>query len=289
MGLQPYLNWLTLDGLDEPAMGWLRAIEAAGYEGIQFIEPLDPLLVEGALKLGLKVCGSGRVNRAEDAARLAAEARVHGLACLTLHVGWGMESEAEGLRLIDAVLEATHREGVAMHVETHRATLFQDIWRTVEFLRRRPELTFNADLSHWYTGLEFVYGGLGAKLDFITPVIERVEFMHGRIGTPGCIQVDLGERPAADALPYVEHFRQMWSRRFAFFIARHGADAPFPFAAELLSANIHYARRFGGREESDRWAQSALLIDLARDWYREAVSEGVAARQDSRAVISGSK
>jgi hypothetical protein len=270
MGLQPYMNWLTLDGLDEPAGGWLPAIKAAGYAGVQLIEPLEPRLVAEARALGLLVCGSGRVNRPEDADRLAAEARAHGLECLTLHVGWGMESEAQGLLLIDAVLEASNREGMPIHVETHRATLFQDIWRTVEFTRRRPELSFNADLSHWYTGLEFVYGGLEAKLDFIAPVLDRVAFMHGRIGTPGCMQVDLGERPAADALPYVAHFRQMWSRSFGAFIARHGPEAPFPFAAELLSADIYYARRFEGREESDRWQQSALLVALASEWFDQA-------------------
>lgn len=264
------MNWLALDGLDEPAEGWPRAIAAAGYDGIQFVEPLDRARLEEAVRLGLSVCGSGRVNQPADAERLAAQARAHGLECLTLHVGWGMENDDAGLRLIDAVLAASARHTLPMHVETHRATLFQDIWRTVEFIAKRPELTFNADLSHWYTGLEFVYGGLERKLAFIAPVLDRVGFMHGRIGTPGCMQVDIGDCADAEKLEPVQHFRLMWTRAFQAFIARNGADAPFPFAPELLASNIYYARVFAGREESDRWRQALVVTDLARGWFDQA-------------------
>ena len=264
------MNWLALDGLDQPIEGWPRAIAAAGYEGIQFIEPLDPGALETARQLGLSVCGSGRVNIPADAERLAAEAVANGLECLTLHVGWGIEDETDGLRLIDAVLAASDRNQLPMHVETHRATLFQDIWRTVEFVRRRPELTFNADLSHWYTGLEFVYGGLERKLEFIAPVLDRVEYMHGRIGDPGSMQIDIGLAEEAEAREPVQHFRMMWSRIFRAFIERHGVEADFRFAAELLSPWIYYARTFGGREEGDRWRQSSVLTSLARRWYADA-------------------
>ena len=214
MGLRAYMHWLALDGLEEPAGGWLPAIRDAGYDGVQFIEPLDVAALEQARGLGLAACGSGRVNEPADAERLAAEARAHGLECLTLHVGWGIEDDDQGLRLIDAILSASARHNVPMHVETHRATLFQDIWRTVGFVARRPELSFNADLSHWYTGLEFVYGGLERKLDFIAPVLERVEFMHGRIGDPGCMQIDLGDLAQAEQREPVQHFREMSSRIF---------------------------------------------------------------------------
>lgn len=270
MPIKAYMNWLALDGLAEPGDGWPRAIAAAGYDGIQFVEPLDTGALQTARSIGLSVCGSGRVNQPADAGRLAAEAKAHGLECLTLHVGWGMEDETEGLRLIDAVLAASARHAMPMHVETHRATLFQDIRRTVDFVARRPELSFNADLSHWYTGLEFVYGGLDRKLDFITPVLDRVGFMHGRIGDPGCLQIDIGSAEEAEAREPVQHFRTMWLRIFRGFIARYGPEADFPFAAELLAPAIYYARTFHGREEGDRWNQSAILTGLALKWYGEA-------------------
>ena len=269
-GLRCYLNYLALDDLPIPAGGWLRAIQDAGYDGVQWIEDLDVDLVEEARAYGLGVCGSGRVNQPADAYRLAMEAQRAGLECLTLHVGWGYEEDDEAARLIEAVLEASARHSLPLYVETHRATLFQDIWRTVQFTRSFPQLQFNGDFSHWYTGLEMVYGGFEKKLSFIQPVIERVHFVHGRIGNPGCMQVDVGSMENASTLPFVAHFRMLWTQVFAAFLRRSSAQDSICFAVELLASNIYYAREFHGREESDRWQQSLVLVQIARACFDEA-------------------
>jgi sugar phosphate isomerase/epimerase len=265
------MNWLALDGLRAFPDGPLRAIREAGYEGVQFIEPLAPALVDDARALSLGVCGSGRVNTAADAARLAAEARSADLECLTLHVGWGMEDDEEGARLIGAVLEASAKYAVPLYPETHRATLFQDPWRTVQFVRRFPELRFNGDFSHWYTGLEMVYGGFENKLEFIRPVLDRVRFLHGRIGSPGCMQVDIGYGDVVEH-PYVAHFRALWTASFESFLRAAAPGDTICFTPELLAATIYYARTFQGREESDRWQQSLVLVRIARECFEDALS-----------------
>ena len=268
--LRCYLNWLALDGLPTPDTGWMKAIQGAGYDGIQWIEPLVRGLVNEACAHGLGICGSGRVNHPSDAYRLAMEAQEAGLECLTLHVGWGLEDDDEGARLIEAILDASARYAVPLYVETHRATLFQDIWRTVQFIDRFPQLKFNGDFSHWYTGLEMVYGGFENKLAYIQPVIERVHFIHGRIGNPGCMQVDIGDLENASKLPFVAHFRTLWTRVFDTFLRRSLPGESICFTPELLAPEIYYAREFGGREESDRWQQSLVLMQIARDCFCEA-------------------
>ncbi len=164
-----------------------------------------------------------------------------------------------------AIFTASITYKLPLYVETHRATLFQDMWRTVEFVRQFPDLRFNGDFSHWYTGQEMVYGGFENKLAFIRPVLERVRFLHGRIGNPGCMQVAIN--PAAPEPEYVGHFRQLWTACF-----RYGASI---FTPELLAPGIYYARTFPGPngepvEESDRWQQSLLLRQIAEECYREA-------------------
>jgi hypothetical protein len=262
-----YMNWLTLEGLTEPPQGWLSAIREVGYDGVQFIEPLPAGLAGEARKLGLRVCGSGRVNEPADAARLAAEAHNHDLECLTLHVGWGNEENETACQLIEAVLEASNRYAIPLYVETHRATIFQDTWRTVNFIRQFPQLRFNGDFSNWYTGLEFVYGDFDAKVAFIQPVIERTSFMHGRIGNPCVMQVNVGTFEQSSRLPFVQHFRTLWTKVFRAFIEREGGEGNFRFAPELLSARIYYAREVDGKEESDRWAQSLVLTRIARECF----------------------
>lgn len=268
--LSCYYNWLALEGLRTPETGWMRAIRDAGYDGIQFIEPLQPALVDEAQTLGLGVCGSGRVNQPSDADRLAKEARSTGLECLTLHVGWGYEGQDDATRLIDAVLNASARHSIPLYVETHRATIFQDMWRTVQLIHQFPQLQFNGDFSHWYTGLEMVYGRFENKLSFIQPVIERVHFLHGRIGNPGCMQVDIGDLENAAKLSFVAHFRMLWTQVFLAFLHRSPQGESFCFTAELLASNVYYARTFHGSEESDRWQQSLVLTKIARDCFNEA-------------------
>jgi hypothetical protein len=266
--LRCYFNWLALDGLGPFADGAVAAIKAAAYDGIQFVEPVDEAALAEARACGLGVCGSGRVNLPSDAGPIALAAADAGLECLTLHVGWGMESDDLGARLIESVLDASERYGVPLYVETHRATLFQDMQRTVVFVGRFPELRFNGDFSHWYTGSEMVYGGFEKKLAYIAPVVERVRFVHGRIGTPGCMQVAVAKD---DAAPYVGHFRELWTRCFAAYLRDLAPAQEFlTFAPELLAPGIYYARTFGGAEESDRWEQSLLLMGMARECFVEA-------------------
>jgi len=274
--LRCYMNWLALDGLREPAEGWFAALRGADYDGVQFVQPLSRAPVEQSRACGLRVCGSGRVNHAGDAESLAAEARDLGLECLTLHVGWGMEDDRDAAGLIDSVLEASARHRLPLYPETHRATLFQDLWRTVQFVRRFPELRFNGDFSHWYTGLEMVYGGFENKLEFIQPVLERVRFLHGRIGTPGCIQVDIGDGDSRER-PYIEHFRALWTAAFSGFLRCAAPGDAICFAPELLAPGIYYARTFEGREESDRWRQAQVLRGIARECFQSALESSGAA------------
>jgi sugar phosphate isomerase/epimerase len=263
------MNMRALDGLPQRRPNFLQAIRNAGYDGVQFIQPLARALKDEALSMGLGACGSGRVNTPSEAEPLAKEARDEGLECLTLHIGWGMESDDEAAALIGAVLEASAKHSIPLYLETHRATIFQDPWRTVQFLARFPSLEFNGDFSHWYTGTEMVYGGFENKLEFIRPVLGRIGFLHGRIGNPGCMQVDIGDG-GADGRPYVGHFRALWTEAFLGFLRRRPASDRFCFTTELLGPEIYYARTFAGREESDRWEQSLVLARMARECFAEA-------------------
>jgi len=280
MRLKTYLNLMALEDLPEwsagpktrEAMPLLEAIRDAGYEGVQFIAPLKPEERAACESLGLGRCGLGRVNRPDEAAPLAERLAGEGMECGTLHVGWGIESEDAAARLVEAVLAAAERHRIPLYVETHRATLFQDMWRSVEMVKRFPELRFNGDFSHWYTGCEMVYGDFEEKMRFIEPVLGRVRFIHGRIGNPGSMQVDVGEGDEA-AHPYVSHFKALW--RAVMAGARRAAEQDvFLFVPELLSPRIYYGRRLvvesgATREECDRWTQGLVLKGIAEECWAD--------------------
>lgn len=267
--LRCFMNVLALDGLPKKSHP-LSAIRDAGYDGIQFIQPLDLALKDEALRLGLAVCGSGRVNTPIEAEPLAKEASASGLECLTLHVGWGMENDDEAAALICAVLEASTKYSLRLYPETHRATIFQDPWRTLQFLDHFPSLEFNGDFSHWYTGTEMVYGGFENKFAFIRPALARIGFIHGRIGNPGCMQVNIGDG-SPDQGEYITHFRSLWTESFLGFLRRRPTSDRISFTPELLAPSLYYARTFSGREESDRWQQSLVLVRIARECFQLAL------------------
>lgn len=222
--------------------------EAARDVGFRLIQGGDPAL---AAEAGLAFAGMGRVLTPADAHRIAT---AHPGGRVSLHVGTGFESEPEADDLLSAITEAGADHGTAMLVETHRATVTQDPWRTLGLLRRHPSLRLTGDFSHWYTGVEMVYGDWDAKLDALAPVFERVGLLHGRVGSPGSIQVDV---TAPASAPFVAHFRELWSR------VLDAARGEVVFVPELLSPVNHYAPQRDGVEVGDRWMQALALRDLA--------------------------
>lgn len=295
-GLQPRLrldlNLVTLWGLPDDSIvprgdALPAGLRAAGFEAAQSDDAAR------AARLGLRAVGQGRIDRPMDADRLARENAAAGCDATTVHAGTGLESDAEMDRLAAALLEASARHGHPIYLETHRATMTQDIRRTLDLVERFPELRFNLDFSHWYTGHEFTYGDPDAKLRRIAPVLERVLYLHGRIGDSCCMQVDHEGR---EDEPAVAHFRTAWTRAFAGFLRNAGAGDVVGFAPELLPARARlgdrafrfdYARLVrdgvgGMREEGDRWTEALRLCRIAQECFEAAAA--LAARPEEKAA-----
>lgn len=280
--LKIYLNAANLDDLPADSI-WpaglsgeaaLQHLQADGFEGMQ---DSDPRLCRAA---GMGSAGSGRVDRPEDALELARRLQDAGHEAATLHVGTGFEDDSEMDALAEAVIRATEATGFPLFVETHRATMTQDIWRTLQLVKRHPELRFNGDFSHYYTGHEMPYGDFPGKLDRMRPIFKRIRFLHGRIGNTSCMQVDIGDgtRPAQQEFGhsrFLNDYCEMWIRAMRGFKQAAGPGDVLVFAPEILSPKIYYGRQFPGpdgilREESDRYAQALVYARLARECWELA-------------------
>lgn len=246
-----------------------KAIAEAGFGGIQDGNP------ELCKEFNLQLTAHARVNKVGDLKDLLPLWKSLNYNCATVHLGWGMESDAEMDALVHYIKESSEAIDMPIYIETHRATITQDLYRTVELTKRFPEVRFNGDFSHWYTGQEMVYGGIENKWDFIQPVFDRVRFMHGRIGNPGCIQVDVTNN---DNLSYVEHFKHMWMRSFKGFLKSAQPGDYICFTVELLKADIFYARTIiapdgNEQEEGDRWQQALLYKEIIEECWEAAQKE----------------
>jgi len=265
-----YSNVTSLPGYSSGPRGDDRALHnailEAGYAGVQDGVP------ELCRELGLHYSMSGRVVDPEDAGKLAQKCLDRNAECVTVHMGWGTDTDDHINHLIESILEASVKYDVPIYIETHRATATQDLYRTVRMTERFPEIRFNGDFSHWYNGLEMVYGDINWKFDYLSPVFNRVRFFHGRISDPGCIQVSIEENDHRD---HVQHFREMWTRGMLGFLKSAKKGDYLVFAPELLGPEIHYARLIpdswgNQREASDRWEQALLYVRIARECWDEA-------------------
>jgi hypothetical protein len=264
-------TWPGLEGLPR-----YQRLLSDGFEGVQLTTNDPPL--PGT---PLPHCGLDRINTAAEADSIAAKHIERGDLCITVHAGWGMEDDDEVFRLVESILTASNRHRLPIFIETHRATITQDLWRTIQITREFPEVRFNGDFSHYYCGQELDYGDWAGKLAFMEPIFNRVGFMHGRIASSGCMQVpigaDLTTRPvqAHGVSNYLDHFKELWARAMLGFLHTANPGDVLIFAPELLSGAHYYARKFPDAscqfaEESDRYAEALLYKDLARACFAEA-------------------
>jgi len=268
----------TLQGLPADSAGPREefpypAIRAAGYGGVQTSS------MAGVAAAGLVGTGLALIAQPEQVEPVARMHAGEGFSCTTLIVGNGLEGDAEVDRFCAAILEAQQRHGYALLLENHRASMTQDIRRSIDMIGRFPALRFTGDFSHWYVGHEFAMGDFAAKLDFIQPLIDRVVIVEGRIGSTNCAQITLDG--ADDPRHFVAHHRAFWTRCFLACLSR-GEEAIF--APQLLPAVIHahgmdfpidYAQRRRDadglwHEQDDRWQQSLLLCEIARQCEQSA-------------------
>ena len=243
------------------------ALPGAGYEGIQTLEPAT------ARDAGLIPFGIVRVI--DDLDQLRAMTRYwrdQGCPCTTVQLGTGLEEDDDLLRLAEGLLAIAEEERHPLHLETHRATMTQDIRRTLGLVARFPELTFNGDFAHWYTGHEMPYGDIEAKLAAMRPVFERVRFLHLRVSSGAFGQLSASDPAEAQ---HLATFRRMWTESIGGFLLTACPGDTLPALCELLPARTFYPRMVTGpdglqREESDRWTEAAFLTDQIRACFDAA-------------------
>jgi hypothetical protein len=257
-----------------------QLLKEDGFDGAQVT---DFYTHDDIGEFSLPRTGLDRINKPEESEEILKKHRELGDQGVTLHVGWGMESDHEMDLLVESILHAIQKYKFPAFIETHRATITQDMWRTVELTKRFPEVLFNGDFSHYYCGQEMVYGNIEEKWDFLQPIFDRVGHMHGRIASPGNIQAPIEsthgipKMAAVGEVDYLSHFKEMWKRSMAGFKKNAGSGDVLIFCPELLRSGFYYARVFPDAngnlvEESDRYAEALMYVEIARECFKDSPS-----------------
>jgi hypothetical protein len=211
----------------------------------------------------------------DDVAQMRERARFFrdaGCDCTTVHLGTGLETDTEMARLAETLLNISSSEAHPIYLETHRATMTQDIRRTLDLVERFPELRFNGDFAHWYIGHEFTYGDMEMKFAALAPIFERTRFLHLRVSSNAFGQLTASDPEEAR---HTNYYRRMWTAAMAGFLRTARAGDYLAAHPELLPARAFYPKMVpdahgGWREESDRWTEAFHLLDIAQECFEAA-------------------
>ena len=237
----------------------------AGFQGVQG----EPERADRILTRGLRFAAGGRANTVAEVDTLIERCAALGAECLTVHLGWGDESDNQIDALVAAVLNGAERRALPVYVETHRATAVQDLWRTNRLIERIPGIRFNGDYSHYYCAGEVPYRGFAAFVGQLGPVLERTCFFHGRVSNGQSMQVSIDDREHSG---HLEQFKTLWGAAMASWLRAARPGDLLPFVPELGPPSSGYAITWpdsaGRRQElSDRWAEMLRLKRIAEELF----------------------
>jgi hypothetical protein len=155
--------------------------------------------------------------------------------------------------------------GQTVLFETHRDSLLNDLYYTLQVMDLVPEMRLCADLSHFVVDREMREPISERDQGYISRVLERSDCFQGRIANREQVQIQI-EFPQHQE--WVAIFKGWWKEGMRRWRERNTDDATLIFLCEL--GPPPYAITDGSRRElSDRWDE-ALLI---RRWANEIWSE----------------
>lgn len=238
-------------------------VAEAGYHGICLDPAVDEIPEMLALQplfeqYGLKCMINAFPHRIGEMRPLLELAREMG-ACHVNAIGGVMPITVdEGAEVARRWMEDARAAGVTLLFETHRDSLLNDLYYTLQMLDEVPEMRLCADLSHFVVDREMRLPLRDADRVYMQRVLERSDCFQGRIANREQVQIQI-DFPQHQ--PWVEQFKTWWSDGIALWRARSEPDATLVFLCELgpPAYAITDAR---GAELSDRWLE-ALKI---RSW-----------------------
>ena len=164
---------------------------------------------------------------------------------------------AEAVPIIDDWLALASDYSFPVLMETHRNSTLNDLFYTLEILKRVPQLRLCADLSHFVVDRELQLPLSAVDAAYFSTVIERSDSFQGRISNNQQIQIAIEFEQHA---LWVAQYFDWWRQGFNAWSARSGPNDTLRFLMEL--GPPPYAITDGTqRELSNRWDEALLIHD----------------------------
>jgi hypothetical protein len=145
--------------------------------------------------------------------------------------------------------------------ETHRDSLLNDLYYTLQLIEAVPDMRLCADLSHFVVDRELRLPLRPTDGSYFEKILDRADCFQGRIASREQIQIQIGFPQHAE---WVELFRTWWTEGMRRWRQRNDDNATLVFLCELGPPGYAITDA-NGEELSDRWVEAGII----RNWVEE--------------------
>ena len=248
----------------------LEKIAAAGFDGISthwydrsYVRRVAGLLEQHGLQAEGQ-CFPKTIDDLKPVLEIAAEYNVHHI-CLQPDVR--LRRLEDCIPLLEGWQRLGEEAGIDVLIETHRDRMTTDLFFTLDLLDRLPDLRLLGDISHFLVGREFAWPVSDENHALIHRILNNSWAFHGRVASREQVQIEIS---FPHHRPWVDLFLGWWEYGFKSWRKRAGSDDTLAFTCELGPKPYAITGR-DGEDTTDRWEESLLLMQEARDlWTRTA-------------------
>lgn len=183
----------------------------------------------------------------------------------------------EAVPVIRQWMDEANAAHLSMLFETHRDSLLNDLYYTLQMIDLVPEMRLCADLSHFVVDREMRDPISATDQAYIDRILDRSDCFQGRIANREQVQIQIGFPQHQE---WVGIFRQWWKMGMRSWRMRNADDETLIFLCEL--GPPPYAITDGNRQElSDRWEEALTIRQWAENIWSELEAE------DSKSINGG--
>ncbi len=178
----------------------------------------------------------------------------------------------DAVPVIDQWMAEGREAGLPVLFETHRDSLLNDLYYTLQVIDLVPDMRLCADLSHFVVDREMREPIGERDQAWIDRILDQSDCFQGRVANREQVQIQI-DFPQHQQ--WVGIFRDWWKNGIRRWRARNDDDATLIFLCEL--GPPPYAITDGERRElSDRWEEALTIRRWVRDTWAELEAEDAA-------------
>ena len=256
------INWIISNGYE----GALNFIDDSSENALENSRSIDQLILEKGLILGLSCNGFDL----DDIQNKIEYCKKSGADFINIMVKNYFATFEEACEMIQSGLELGRKLGVKVFIETHRATVTQDLKRTLCLSKKFPNMDMTIDLSHYIVAGEFTEENLllykeplNSAFDDLLP---HTGSLHLRLSNGEQVQVSLNR--ISDF--HKKHFIRWWKKGIDFAIKKlnQGTNLSYvPVITELGPKDYQIAVLNEGQwlNDGDRLQESLDLVGILKE------------------------